>query len=201
MFIGLTGAIGAGKTTVAELLAQHGAEIIDTDALAREIVQPPSPVLDAIRNEFGDSVIAADGELDRIALARLVFADDAKREKLNELTHPAILKRVLSLMAQHPPSAIVVIVVPLLFEANFERNCDLVIAVVASEETRRRRLAERDGLTSGDIDARMNAQRNDADLERRAHIVIYNKGDMAARQRRVNEVWNELTRRSATTVS
>ncbi|MBV8596198.1 MAG: dephospho-CoA kinase, partial [Candidatus Eremiobacteraeota bacterium] len=116
MIIGLTGGIGSGKTTVAALLAQKGAFVIDTDLVARDVVEPASPALAAIRREFGDSVINPDGSLDRAALARIIFHDEGKRAKLNELTHPEILKRVLALISSQPADTVIVAVVPLLFE-------------------------------------------------------------------------------------
>ena len=95
MVIGLTGGIGSGKSTVAALLHARGARVVDTDAVAREVVEPGSPVLDAINYEFGSGVLTPDGRLDRQALARIVFADPRKRELLNQLTHPAIRTRTL----------------------------------------------------------------------------------------------------------
>ena len=191
MIIGLTGGIGSGKTTVAALLAQKGAFVIDTDLLAREVVEP-GPVLDAIRREFGDAVIRPDGTLDRPALARIIFADDTKRARLNQLTHPEILKRVLGIIATQPPDAMVVVVVPLLFESGFERSCDQVLVVLAPPEQRRQRLQERDGISGTEVEARMRAQLPDAEHERRADIIIRNDGNLTALGREVDRAWNKL---------
>ena len=192
MIVGLTGGIGAGKSTVANMLAHRGAVVIDTDAVAREVVEPPSPVLDRIREEFGAHVIGEDGALDRAALAKIVFADEAKRRRLNELTHPEILKRVLARIGGYAPSAIVVVIVPLLFESNFDRNCNKTVAVVAPEHVRLRRVAERDGIGESDVRARMRAQLPDAEFETRADYVIHNAGDEAALEREVDAVWSAL---------
>lgn len=192
MIIGLTGGIGSGKTTVAELFARRGASVIDTDVIAREAVEPPSPVLDSIRREFGDGVFAPDGTLDRLALARTIFADEAQRAKLNGLTHPEILKRVLDRISAAPPDAIVVVVVPLLFESHFERNCNQVVAVVAPADLRRQRLQERDGLSATEIEARMRAQLPDAEYERQADVVIRNDGNLTALGREVERAWEKL---------
>lgn len=192
MIVGLTGGIGSGKSTVAGMLAKRGAVVIDTDALAREVVQPPSPVLDAIRQHFGDGVIAPDGTLDRAALGRIVFYDEAKRRRLNELTHPAILKRVLALVGQQPANAVVVVVVPLLYESNFAENCQTVVAVVASPEIRRRRLMARDGLAPADIDARMRAQMDDADYCQKSALVLHNDGDVRQLEADVDSLWSRL---------
>ncbi|MDQ6780084.1 MAG: dephospho-CoA kinase [Candidatus Eremiobacteraeota bacterium] len=191
MIIGLTGAIGSGKTTVADMLAQHGAVVIDSDAIARDVVRPPSPVLDAIRREFGDAFVSADGTLDRRALGRAVFADRAKRAKLNDLTHPAILKRVLELLAQQPASAIVVVVVPLLFESHFDQSCEAVVAVVASRSVRSARLRAR-GLPQAEIEARIAAQMSDEEYAQRSAIVLRNDGDLQALRGAVDALWGRL---------
>ena len=192
MIIGLTGGIGAGKSTVAAMFAALGAAVIDTDAIAREVVAPPSPVLDAIKAEFGPGVIGPDERLLRDALGRIVFADQAKRARLNQLMHPAILKRTLEKIASYSPSAKVVVVVPLLFESGFERNCNAVVAVVADAAVRRARVAARDGLTPEDVDARMSTQLPDAEYERRATLVVRNNGDVKALNREVAAAWQRL---------
>src|SRR5579872_2136819 len=176
------------------MFAQHGAVVIDTDLIAREVVQPPSPVLDSIRREFGDGVLRSDGSLDRSALGRIVFRDPVKRKTLNELTHPAILKRVLTIIAAQPVDAVVVVVVPLLFESHFEQNCHAVVAVVASPDARRQRLRKRDDLPPGEIDARIGAQMSDAEYAQRSAIVLHNNGDIRALQRSVDGLWADLTR-------
>ncbi|HXW52173.1 MAG TPA: dephospho-CoA kinase [Candidatus Acidoferrales bacterium] len=192
MIVGLTGGMGSGKTTVAALFAQKGAIVIDTDVIAREVVAPPSALLDALKSEFGPGVVGADGRLDRAALARLIFNDDDKRAKLNALMHPAILKRVLSGIGAAPSSAIVIVVVPLLFESRFELNCDRVVAVVASPELRRQRIAERDGFTPTEIEARMRAQLPESEYEQRADVVIRNDGNLTALGREVDKAWAKI---------
>jgi dephospho-CoA kinase len=192
LIVGLTGGIGSGKTTVAALLAQKGAVVIDTDVIAREVLATPGPLLDAVRQEFGDAVIASDGRLDRPALARVIFNDESKRAKLNALMHPVILKRVLSGIGAAPSGSIVVVVVPLLFEARFEVNCDRVVAVVASPELRRQRIFERDGLTGTEIQARMRAQLPESEYEQRADIIVRNDGNLTALGREVDKAWEKI---------
>jgi dephospho-CoA kinase len=196
MIVGLTGGIGSGKTTVAALLGQKGAFVIDTDAIAREVVCPPSPLLEALQREFGAAIIDAEGKLDRTVLARIIFSDEGKRAKLNELMHPEILKRVLSLIGAQPAGRVIVVVVPLLFESKFESNCDVVVAVVAPPDVRRQRIAERDGLTTGEIEARMRAQLPDAQYERRANIVVRNDGNLTALGREVDRAWEQIIGRT-----
>jgi dephospho-CoA kinase len=193
MIIGLTGGIGSGKTTVAALFAQRGAFVIDTDVIAREIVQSDSPVLEAIRQEFGDEIILPDGSLDRPALARIIFGNEAKRTKLNELTHPEILKRVLAIIGAQPSESIIVVVVPLLFESGFDRSCDRSVAVIASPELRRHRLQERDGLSVSEVEARMRTQLPDAEYEKRADIVVRNEDNLTALGREVDRAWQTIT--------
>lgn len=192
MIVGLTGGIGSGKSAVARMFQEHGAVIVDTDAIAREVVMPPSPVLDAIRAEFGDAVIDASGALDRDAMAKIVFADEAKRLRLNELTHPEILKRVLARIGRYAPATMVVVVVPLLFESGFDRNCQKVVAVVAPQEVRLRRVMDRDGAAEAAVRARMRAQLPDGDYERRADLVIRNTGAEADLRREVDAAWDVL---------
>lgn len=180
-------------------MAGKGAYVIDTDAIARDIVTPGSPVLERIRAGFGPSVVDASGELDRAALARIIFADPDKRARLNGLTHPEILKHVLALVGAQAPGTVVVVVVPLLFESGFQKNCDLVVAVVAPRELRRQRIAARDGLDEAQIEARMQAQLPEEDYQRHAHLIVRNDGDLAQLGREVGRVWlriSELTKRS-----
>lgn len=192
MIVGLTGGIGSGKSAAAKLFADRGAVIVDTDVIAREVVEPPSPVLDSIRAEFGPQVVTSDGRLDRAALARIVFSDEGKRRRLNELTHPEILKRVLSQIGRHPPATIVVVVVPLLFESGFERNCDKVVAVVARDDVRIKRVMDRDRCTEAEARARMRAQLSDEEYERRADIIVRNDGDAHALEAEVAAAWAQI---------
>ena len=196
MIVGLTGGIGAGKSAVAKLLERRGATILDTDAIAREVVEPPSPVLDRIAHEFGTSVIGAGGALDREALARIVFADDRKRARLNEITHPEILKRVLARIGGYPSSAIVVVVVPLLFESGFDRNCQAVVAVTAPEPARIARVMKRDGMRESDVRARMRVQVPESDYEGKATWIVRNDADETALKAAVDRLWSELAKAS-----
>lgn len=196
MIVGLTGGIGAGKTAVAKLLKKRGATIIDTDVIAREVVEPPSPVLDAIAREFGASVIAGSGALDRDALARIVFNDEPRRQRLNEITHPEILKRVLARIGGYPPSAVVVVVVPLLFESGFDRNCNAVIAVTAPEPARIARVMRRDHMAEAAVRARMRVQLPESGYDGKATWIIRNDGDEAALDAEVEKVWTQLSKAS-----
>src|SRR3954463_3077822 len=113
MGVGLSGGVGSGKSTVAAMLAEHGAVIIDADAIARQVVEPGTPGYAAVVAEFGDAVVR-DGRLDRPALAKIVFNDDEARSRLNAIVHPLVGRRTQQLMAQAPADAVVVYDVPLL---------------------------------------------------------------------------------------
>lgn len=196
MIVGLTGGIGAGKSAVAKLLEKRGATIIDTDVIAREVVAPPSRVLDAIAAEFGASVIGRNGELDREALARIVFSDEGRRRRLNEITHPEILKRVLARIGGYPPTAVVVVVVPLLFESGFDRNCNAVIAVTAPEQARIERVMRRDRMAEADVRARMRVQLPQSGYDGKATWIIANDGDESALDAEVDKLWPAISQAS-----
>src|SRR5476649_1419391 len=127
MIIGLTGGIGAGKSAVADFFSREGATIIDTDVIAREVVKPPSAVLDALAAEFGSAILCPDGALDRAALGAAAFGDRLREARLNQLTHPAIRERTIAAMKAPPASAMVVVVVPLLLQTGFDAYCDRVV--------------------------------------------------------------------------
>jgi dephospho-CoA kinase len=193
---GLTGGIGSGKTTVAAMLAERGAIVLDSDEIARRVVLPGSPVFAALRREFGACVVGRTGDLDRASLAALVFADAAKRRRLNEIVHPPILQALERQIAAYPPSAIVVVVAPLLFESQFDAQCDVRIAVSAPAALRIRRVMARDALSEDAAAARLAAQLSDAEYERRADIVVRNEGDLAALRVQVNSAWLALLARA-----
>jgi dephospho-CoA kinase len=188
LMIGLTGGVGAGKTAVARRLAELGAVVIDSDALAREAIAAGTPGRDEVVAAFGDAVLGPDAELDRAALGRIVFADADARRRLEAIVHPRVRARAAELAAAAPPDAVVVNDVPLLIEANLAANYDMVVVVLADEETRVRRLRER-GLTEADARARIAAQATDEQRRAVADVVIVNDGTLADLTARVDEVW------------
>lgn len=178
--IALTGGIASGKSVVADMLSERGAVIIDADVLAREVVEPGTPGLAAIVRRFGQGVLTADGSLDRAALGAIVFADADARADLEAITHPAIRERAERLREQAPPGSVVIDVVPLLIEAGLASRFDTVIVVDVDEATQLRRLMDRNGLTRGEAQRRLDAQ---ASRERRlaaADFVVTNDGDRGA---------------------
>ena len=134
--VGLTGGIGSGKSTVARRLVEHGAVLIDADAIARQVVAPGTPGLQAVLTEFGESLRAPDGSLDRAALARVVFADESRRQALNAIVHPLVAAQRGELVDGAAPDAIVVEDIPLLIENNLGAVFHLVVVVSASAEER-----------------------------------------------------------------
>lgn len=176
--IGLTGGIGSGKSTVAKLLAEHGYVVVDADKIAREIMEPGSPVLDDVAAAFGDDLINEDGSLDRGELARRAFVDKQSTEKLNSITHPAIRaeseRRFAAAEAAGEPA--VVYDMPLLVELGMHRDMDLTVVVDVDAEERVRRLTDSRGLDEADARARI-AQQIDADTRNAAaDVIIDNNG-------------------------
>jgi dephospho-CoA kinase len=186
--VGLTGGIGAGKSEVARLLSVRGAVVIDADVLAREVVEPGTDGLAAVVAEFGDSVLAADGSLDRAKLGRIVFGDDGARARLNAIVHPRVAARTAELMAAAPPDSVVVHDVPLLIENGLAPNYDLVLVVEAPLPSRLARLAAR-GLSADEARSRIAAQASDEQRREIADVVIANDDDLAQLGRRVAAVW------------
>ena len=187
MRVGLTGGVGSGKSTVAALLAEHGAVVIDADALAREVVERGTPGFDAVVGQFGPGVLGSDGSLDRAALAAQVFNDDAKRAELNAIVHPLVGQRMAELAAAAGDD-IVVYDVPLLVENDLSAGFDLVVVVLASESTRLARLAER-GMPEADARARMAVQASDDERRAVADAVIENDGTREELRASVDALW------------
>ena len=190
---GLTGGVGMGKSTAAAFFLARGVKMVDTDQLARELVQPGRPALAQIRSAFGEKVIAPDGQLRRAELADIVFADPAARKKLEAILHPCIreswLARVQTWRGENSPLAVVVI--PLLFETQAESHFDRIICVACSENSRRERLRAR-GWTPEQIEQRMAAQMPVADKIARADFVIWTEGDLESHSRQVDGILERL---------
>jgi dephospho-CoA kinase len=191
MRVGLTGGIGSGKSAVARLLAARGATVVDADALAREVVEPGTPGLAAVVAEFGPDVLAADGSLDRAALAGIVFADDERRAALEAIVHPLVGARADELIAAAPDDAIVVYDVPLLVENGLAAGHDVVVVVDTPTELRLARLAAR-GVAGDEARRRMAAQATREQLLAVADHVIDNSGDLTALATQVDRLWAAL---------
>ncbi|GGZ65778.1 dephospho-CoA kinase [Streptomyces subrutilus] len=195
--VGLTGGIGAGKSEVSRLLAGYGAVVVDADRIAREVVEPGTPGLDAVVAAFGASVLTADGTLDRPKLGSLVFADPEKLRVLNAIVHPLVGARSAELEAAAGPDAIVVHDVPLLAENGLAPLYDLVVVVDAAPGTQLARLVGRRGMTEGEARARMAAQATREQRLAVATLVIDNDGPLEALEHQVRAVWKDLVARAA----
>lgn len=193
--IGLTGGIASGKTAVSRLLAAKGAAIIDTDLLAREVVEPGQPAYQDIVRDFGEDVLASDGTLDRARLGAVVFADAEARRRLNGYTHPRIrqlmLDRVAALQASPAPPPAAVLVIPLLFENGLDALVEESWLVKVDPVVQKDRLMRRDGFSAVEAEQRIASQMPLADKLQRATRVIDNSGDLAALDTEVDRVWRE----------
>jgi dephospho-CoA kinase len=198
--VGLTGGIGSGKSTVAQRFAARGWPVVDADEVAREIVEPGEPALADLAARFGADVVREDGSLDRPALARVAFADDAARADLDRLTHPRIAARIAERLAilgaeeADDGSLIAVVDHPLLIETGQVGRFDEVVVVLAPEEVRIARLTRDRGLDEADARARMRAQTDDDRRRAVATYVIDNDGDLAALEATIAEVADRIER-------
>jgi dephospho-CoA kinase len=159
--IGLTGGIASGKSLVAELFRRLGAMVIDSDSIAREVVEPGTPGWQSVVAEFGHDILAPDGSIDRAKLGSIIFSDRERRITLNNILHPliiqAIRERIAAIGRKHP-AALVVADIPLLIECGLQQEFDAVIVVWSPVELQRKRLMERDGLSAAEAQQRIDAQ-------------------------------------------
>jgi dephospho-CoA kinase len=185
--VGLTGGIGAGKSTVAALLAARGAVIVDADLISREVVQPGGPAYQPIVDRFGTGVLEADGRLDRAALADIVFRDADARKALEAITHPAIQGEMARQMLAAPTDAVVVLDIPLLKERRDHMMG--VIVVDVPENVAVERLVAHRGFDEGDARRRIASQISREDRRALADVVIDNSGDASALEAEVDRAW------------
>ncbi len=193
-FIGLTGPTGAGKGEAARILAEMGFYHLDCDRIYHELLIPPSRCLEEIRESFGDGVFSADGSLDRASLSKLVFSEEGRRERLpilNSITHKYVLSEARSRAEAAAGDGYrgFVMDAPVLFESGFDRECELVISILADRETRIKRIMERDHLKGREAaEARVNAQRSDEFYALRSHYVIYNNKGVKELREKLSEI-------------
>lgn len=198
--LGLTGPTGAGKGEVAALLREAGIPVVDTDGLAREVVEPGHPCLAELTEAFSPAILREDGTLNRPALAAAAFATAEGRARLNAITHPHILRRAEEILAGFWAEGVTIAAVdaPLLFESGMDRMCHRTVAVLAPAENRQARIMARDGLTEEAANIRMNAQPADIYYIERADEVLRNDGTLeqfresvAALIGRLKDEWHE----------
>ncbi len=194
LLVGLTGGVGSGKSTVARMLAERGAVVLDADAIVRDLQRPGTAVFERIVARFGDAVVAADGGLDRGALAAIVFDDDAARADLNGIVHPAVWDVISAELDRlRETDRVVVLDVPLLVEGRGKDLVDLVVVVEAPADVRVDRVVAERGGSPEDVRARIAAQASDDERRAVADVVILNDGPVDALAGEVDRLWGRIT--------
>jgi dephospho-CoA kinase len=197
LLVGLTGGIGAGKSTVANLLERRGAIILDADAFARDAVRAGTDALGAVVRRFGEGVLRPEGELDRARLASIVFADRDALADLEAIIHPEVRRMIAEGVQSHlDTDDVVVLVNPLLIEMGTHRDCDVVVVVSASRETQVARSLAR-GMGEADVRARIDAQLPLEQRARAADVLLDNEGTREELEAEVEVLWHDLAARAA----
>ena len=186
---GITGGIGMGKSTAAQILHERGVAVVDTDDLARQVVQPGQPALAEIQNMFGRELVGADGQLKRDQLASLVFSNAEARAKLEAILHPRIrqLWEAQLKMWRDEGRGVAAVVIPLLFETHAESAFDAIICIACSDKTQQARLTTR-GWSPDQIKQRIAAQLPVAEKMSRSHYVVWTEGDLSATAQQLERV-------------
>jgi dephospho-CoA kinase len=192
--VGLTGGIGSGKSAVADMLVERGAVLIDADQVARDVVAPGGPAYQPLIDRFGQGIVAADGTIDRPALANIAFADEESRLALNAITHPAIGIRMIEMRdALADTDHIVVLAIPLLTALHRETvKLHKVVVVDTPTDIALERLLSQRGFDKADAEARIRAQISREERAKEADYVLDNSGDRAALEREVADLWDWL---------
>ena len=195
MKVGLTGGIGAGKSTVADLFSQKGAVVIRSDELARQVIEPQTPGFQQVIARFGKDFVNSEGYIDRAKLAQIVFQDDAALKDLENIVHPLVRSKTNQIMDQHTSETIIVNEIPLLLEKKMESLFDFLVIVISSEKNRLERLSQR-GLTTEQATARMSKQVSDDERKAAADFLIVNDGNLDQLEVDVEKIWQTLQERS-----
>jgi dephospho-CoA kinase len=198
LLVGLTGGIGSGKSTVAELLAERGAVVIDADDLARRAVAPGTSGFDRVVETFGRDILGPDGGIDRAALADVVFADPSRLRELEAIIHPEVARLLVeSVEPYRDTDDVIVYAVPLLAERGMAERFDVVVVVVADVDRRIERLMRDRGMTAEEVRARVSAQLTDEERARVADVLLDNDGEAERLTPQVNRLWTDLAKRAA----
>ncbi len=194
--VGLTGPIGSGKSSVAQLFVNNGYELIDADKIAREVVEKGSPVLLKLSQSFGDDIINEDGTLNRGLLAQRAFSSLDGTTRLNCITHPAIVSLVQQRIEEYSAQGIdrVIYDAPLLFESKTDKLCDKIVSVIAPKEVRIERVKARDDMPFAEIEKRIKAQHDESYYTEKSNYVIYNNSTQKELRRRTQSVIRSLQR-------
>jgi len=195
MKVGLTGGIGAGKSTVADLFSQKGAVVIRSDELARQVIEPQTPGFQQVIDRFGKDFVNSEGYIDRAKLAQIVFQDDAALNDLENIIHPLVRSKTNQIIDQHTSETIIVNEIPLLLEKKMESLFDFLVIVISSEKNRLERLSQR-GLNTEQATARMAKQVSDDERKAAADFLIVNDGNLDQLEADVEKIWQTLQERN-----
>ena len=193
--VGLTGSIAVGKSFVLDVLRELGARTIDADAIAREVVEPGTAGLKAVVDEFGPEILKPDGSLNRAELGAIVFADEAKRQKLNSILHPFIIARQDEIMRQwesETPEAILVVDAALMIESGGYKRFNKLIVVHCQPEIQIERLMKRDGISREEAERRINAQMPQEEKKKHADYLIDTSAGVEGARQQTAAVWRQL---------
>ena len=190
MIIGLTGSIASGKSTVSTMLKRKGFPIVDADEIARQVVELGSPVLQEISRVFGESVLQADGSLNRVKLGEIIFNDEEMRQKLNGIIHPAIRQEMLKQKDEWLAGGAntVIMDIPLLFESKLQSFVDTIIVVSVTPEIQKERLIARNVLSEEEADRRIQSQLPVKEKEKDADAVLFNNGTVEETQKQLDSL-------------
>ena len=195
MKVGLTGGIGAGKSTVADLFSKRGAVVIRSDELARQVIEPQTPGFKQVTSRFGNEIVNDEGNIDRAKLAQVVFNDDVALKDLENIVHPLVRERTNKLMSEQTSETIIVNEIPLLLEKKMESLFDFLVIVISSEKNRLERLSQK-GVLEEQAKARMAKQVNDQVRKAAADFLIVNDGNLDQLEADVEKIWQTLQERN-----
>lgn len=191
--IGLTGGIGAGKSTASAYLKKKGFAVIDADAIARRIVEPGKPLVKTLAEAFGAHILKEDESLDRRALAAVVFQDREKKKRLDSIMHGAIIAIIDQQIAEYQKGSYpgILIDAPLLFETNLDQKCDRTWLITAKLETRIARVCMRDHMSQKEVEERIKSQMDDAEKKKRADVILDNSGSRQELEKKLDQILKE----------
>ena len=195
LVIGLTGSFGSGKSTAASMLKKYGAKIIDADAIMRSLIEPKRKSIKKVAKVFGRAILPASSQINRVALAKIVFKDPRELKKLTDILYPVGLKEVKKQIIKYKNSKLIVLDVPLLFEAGWDKLTDINIVVRSSQNLQLKRLIKRTGLTKANILKRIKSQMSINEKIQRADMVIDNRGSLENTRAQVRAIVNRLNQR------
>jgi dephospho-CoA kinase len=195
MKVGLTGGIGAGKSTVADLFSKRGAAVIRSDELARQVIEPQTPGFKQVTSRFGNEIVNEEGSIDRAKLAQVVFNDDVALKDLENIIHPLVRERTNQLMSEQTSETIIVNEIPLLLEKKMESLFDFLVIVISSEKNRLERLSQK-GVLEDQAKARIAKQVDDQARKAAADFLIVNDGNLDQLDADVQKIWQTLQERN-----